>query len=164
MYSSKLYNLPLYNENNIVSRFFRNQEVDNDKNMTNTLLELLIQSEKKNKELLKENKKLVKINQQQNNIQIKELQTSATQNAPLKKWKNIYKRKVNELKKIFTPGQIKILMSSRHNVRIRWSSEDIISAIALRLLSPKAYTYLKSVKKIPSPCAAHYTIGLHPST
>jgi len=43
---------------------------------------LLIQSEKRNEELLKENKKLVKINQQQN-TQIKELQTSATQNAPI---------------------------------------------------------------------------------
>lgn len=40
------------------------------------------------------------------------------------------------------------------NIRIKWSSEDIISAIALRSLSPKAYTYLRSVKKIPLPCAA----------
>lgn len=28
------------------------------------------------------------------------------------------------------------------------------NSIALRLLSPKAYTYLRNVKKIPLPCAA----------
>lgn len=43
---------------------------------------------------------------------------------------------------------------SSHNARIKWSSEDIISAIALRSLSPKAYTYLRNVKKFPFPCAA----------
>lgn len=41
-----------------------------------------MQSETKNKELLKENKELVKVNQQLN-LQIKELQTSTTQNAPI---------------------------------------------------------------------------------
>lgn len=115
-------------------------------------------SEKRNKELLKENKKLVQTNQQLN-IQIKELQTSVTQNAPItqKMERNIQKKAediaVNALRKVFTPGQIRSLMSSR-NIRIKWSSEDIISAIALRSLSPKAYTYLRSVKKILLPCAA----------
>lgn len=60
---------------------------------------------------------------------------------------------VNVLRKVFTPGQIKKLMSP-NDVRIRWSSEDITSAIALRSLSAKTYRYLRDVKKIPLPCVA----------
>lgn len=44
-----------------------------------------------------------------------------------------------------------MLMSPKS--RVRWSSEDIMSAIALRSLSPKAYRYLRNIKKIPLPCA-----------
>lgn len=40
------------------------------------------------------------------------------------------------------------------NSRIYWSPEDILSAIGLRALSPKAYKYLRNVKKIPLPCAS----------
>ncbi|XP_018366600.1 PREDICTED: THAP domain-containing protein 1-like [Trachymyrmex cornetzi] len=58
---------------------------------------------------------------------------------------------IEVLKKIFTPGQIAKLMST--NNRIRWSSEDIESAIYLRSLSPKAYKYLRNVKKMPLPSA-----------
>lgn len=57
----------------------------------------------------------------------------------------------NTLRKVFTPGQIAILMSSTTS-RVRWSAEDIMSAISLRSLSPKAYKYLKNVKNIPLPC------------
>ncbi|XP_077275809.1 uncharacterized protein LOC143904771 isoform X1 [Temnothorax americanus] len=73
-----------------------NQEVGNDETVvTNTLLELLMDSEKRNKELLNENKELTKINQQLN-IQVKELQTNTTQNDPIitKMEKNI-QEKVN---------------------------------------------------------------------
>lgn len=58
---------------------------------------------------------------------------------------------LNILQKVFTPGQIKLLMSP-HLTRIRWCSEDITAAIALRSLSPKAYRYLREVRKIPLPC------------
>ncbi|XP_024880090.1 uncharacterized protein LOC112459947 [Temnothorax curvispinosus] len=115
-------------------------------------------SEKRNKELLNENKELTKINQQLN-IQVKELQTNTTQNDPIitKMERNIQEKvediAVNALRKIFTPGQIKSLMSL-HNVRVKWSSEDIISAIGLRSLSPKAYTYLRNVKQVPLPCVS----------
>lgn len=57
---------------------------------------------------------------------------------------------VNILGKVFTPGQIKVLMSTKN--RIKWSSEDIMSAISLRPVSPKAYRYLRNVKNIPLPC------------
>lgn len=121
-------------------------------------MELLIRSEQKNKELLQANKELLKINQQLN-IQVKTLQTNTTNSSPIvqKTERDIQKEvkdiAINALRKIMTPGQVKSLMSS-HNVRIQWSSEDIISAIALRSLSPKAYTYLRTVKKMPLPCAA----------
>ncbi|XP_077256556.1 uncharacterized protein LOC143894267 [Temnothorax americanus] len=71
-----------------------NQEVGNDETVvTNTLLELLMDSEKRNKELLNENKELTKINQQLN-IQVKELQTNTTQNDPIitKMEKNIQEK------------------------------------------------------------------------
>lgn len=112
------------NENNILFLFFRNQQVGNDGNvMTNMLLELLIRSENKNKELLQENKKLVKKNEQLN-MEVKELRTSATQEVINKNIERDIKKKaeditINVLRKIFTPGQIKSLMSP-HNVRFQY--------------------------------------------
>ncbi|CAL1680931.1 unnamed protein product [Lasius platythorax] len=44
-------------------------------------------------------------------------------------------------------------MSLNTNSRIKWSAEDITSAIALRSISPKAYRYLRNIKKMPLPCA-----------
>lgn len=44
-----------------------------------------------------------------------------------------------------------MLMSLKKNIPIRWSFEDIASAIALRLLSPKAYRFLRNIMKIPLP-------------
>lgn len=57
---------------------------------------------------------------------------------------------INVLRKVFTPGQITMLMSSKS--RITWSPENIMSAISLRSLSPKAYKYLRNVRNIPLPC------------
>lgn len=56
----------------------------------------------------------------------------------------------NALRKVFTPGQISMLLST--SSRVQWSSEDIMSAISLRSLSPKAYKYLRKVKRMPLPC------------
>lgn len=53
------------------------------------------------------------------------------------------------LEKMFTPGQIRMLLNSSKN--IKWSSEDIASAISLQSVSPKAYRYLKNVLHIPLP-------------
>lgn len=60
---------------------------------------------------------------------------------------------IHVLQKVFTAGQIKLLMSLNTNSRIKWSAEDIRSAIALRSISPKAYRYLRNIKKMPLPCA-----------
>nr|CAH7759844.1 unnamed protein product [Callosobruchus chinensis] len=50
---------------------------------------------------------------------------------------------------IFTQGQIKKLFGSG-NKRIRWSPDDIASAVSLRSVSPKAYRYLR-VNNYPLP-------------
>ncbi|XP_018407330.1 PREDICTED: uncharacterized protein LOC108783259, partial [Cyphomyrmex costatus] len=55
------------------------------------------------------------------------------------------------LGKVFTPGQIKVLLSE-NRARIRWSAEDISSALALRAKSGLAYKYLREVIHIPLPC------------
>lgn len=55
------------------------------------------------------------------------------------------------LRIVFTLGQIRKLTSSK-NKRIRWSAEDISSAIALRSLSSRAYNYLREAKNFPLPC------------
>ncbi|XP_071574859.1 uncharacterized protein [Temnothorax nylanderi] len=54
------------------------------------------------------------------------------------------------LKKVFTPGQIRMLLNPSQKY-VNWSSEDIASAMSLRCVSPKAYRYLKNVMKIPLP-------------
>ncbi|XP_077275517.1 uncharacterized protein LOC143904586 [Temnothorax americanus] len=54
------------------------------------------------------------------------------------------------LKKVFTPGQIRMLLNPFQKY-VNWSSEDIASAMSLRCVSPKAYRYLKNVMKIPLP-------------
>lgn len=62
---------------------------------------------------------------------------------------------IEVLRKVFTSGQIAKLKSST-NSRIRWSSEDIVSAISLRAVSSKTYRYLRNVKKMPLPCTYKY--------
>lgn len=54
---------------------------------------------------------------------------------------------------VFTPGQVKKIVSANKS-RIKWTIEDIISAIALRSVSARAYNYLRGVQKIPLPCVA----------
>lgn len=54
---------------------------------------------------------------------------------------------------IFTPGQVKKIISANES-RIKWTIEDITSAIALRSVSARAYNYLREVLKIPLPCVA----------
>ena len=56
---------------------------------------------------------------------------------------------VETLKTIFTPGQIKKLVTQTK--RIQWSAEDIASAISLRSISPKAYKYLREKCQYPLP-------------
>ena len=51
---------------------------------------------------------------------------------------------------VFTPGQVKKIVSAKS--RIKWTIEDITSAIALRSVSATAYNYLCKVQKIPLPC------------
>lgn len=109
----------------------------------------------KNK-LARENEQLMKKNELLN-VQVEQLQRSVLQKscaiaqAAIDKQKEAEKVTANTLRKVFTPGQIKMLMSP-NVTRIKWSSEDITSAIALRSLSPKAYRYLRNVKKMPLPC------------
>lgn len=52
---------------------------------------------------------------------------------------------------IFTPSQVKKLMAPSAK-KIKWSADDISSAIALRSLSGKTYKYLREVKQLPLPC------------
>ena len=54
------------------------------------------------------------------------------------------------LKKIFTPGQIRLLLNPGLS-KTKWSNEDIANAISLRCASPKGYRYMKNVMKIPLP-------------
>lgn len=58
--------------------------------------------------------------------------------------------KIHEiLSRFFTPGQIHcILHPERH---IRWSPEDVASAISLKSISSKAYRYLRNKLKYPLP-------------
>lgn len=56
----------------------------------------------------------------------------------------------NILRRIFTPGQIQMIVHPEKK-RVVWSSEDIASAISLRCVSPKAYRYLRNVMELPLP-------------
>ena len=60
------------------------------------------------------------------------------------------KEKVYEiLSPVFTTGQINKLLNP-HKKKIKWSNEDIASAIALRSVTPKGYRYLRK-KNMPLP-------------
>lgn len=53
-----------------------------------------------------------------------------------------FEQKFNEkLSTIFTPTQIKILLTKNKHVA-KWTNNDISSAISLRSISPKAYRFL----------------------
>lgn len=106
--------------------------------------------------LIDQNKKLISKNQLLN-VKVEQLQKKVQQKSctiakmEIDKQNESKKIATNALKKVFTPGQIKML-SPNDNIRIKWSSKDTTSAINLRSLSPKAYRYLRDVKKIPLPC------------
>lgn len=121
-----------------------------------TLLNLLKKAEEDKNKLLEENQKLVGKNEQLM-VQIDQLQQSVEQKSCTIAQMTKHKQKEAEqiaadvLRKVFTSGQIKKLMSP-NDKRIKWSFEDITSAIALRSLSAKTYRYLREVKKMPLPC------------
>lgn len=119
-----------------------------------TLLKQLTKLEEQNQKLLDKNINLEEKNQDLN-IQVTQLQTDVkqlTKNRD-KKPKTIA---IDTLRKVFTPGQITMLMTRTKN-HVNWSADimsDIMSAISLRSLSPKAYRFLRDVKKIPLPYAS----------
>lgn len=53
------------------------------------------------------------------------------------------------MESVLTPGQVRKVLDPEK--KIRWSSEDIASAISLRCVSPKSYRYLRS-QNFPLPC------------
>ena len=63
--------------------------------------------------------------------------------------KNQYK---DMLSKVFTPGQIRLLFNP--GKKIKWSPDDISSAISLKCVSSKAYRYLRNVVKLPLPAVS----------
>lgn len=63
--------------------------------------------------------------------------------------KSAEKTATNILRTVFTPGQVKKLISPSRSRRIVWTLEDVRSAIALRSVSSKAYVFLREVQKIP---------------
>nr|CAI5847958.1 unnamed protein product [Callosobruchus analis] len=96
---------------------------------------------KENKEEIDDLRKKIRILEEENNElrrKVKEAEISTEQ------------RYEATLLKVFTKGQIKKLKCSAKDKRIRWSPEDITSAISLRSVSPKAYRYLK-VNNYPLP-------------
>lgn len=62
-----------------------------------------------------------------------------------------FERKFHEkLSGLFTPTQISLILRPKQKV-YKWSETDIASAITLRSLSPKAYTYLREKLQHPLP-------------
>lgn len=128
--------------------FCRNKEV----NQTVSIEALLMQL-KKSKEKMKQVLEEKAVLEEKNNqlcLQVTNLQAQIT-TMTTDRQKEAKAIAVEALQKIFTPGQITVLMSSTKS-RVKWSAEDIMSAIFLRALSPKAYKYLRDVKNIPLPC------------
>ncbi|XP_011689990.1 PREDICTED: uncharacterized protein LOC105451320 [Wasmannia auropunctata] len=151
-------NMEQLNDENI------NKIADHENVSVKTLLNLLTKIEEEKKKLSIEINQLIKRNQElvEKNIQlcqqVEQLQTSVEEKSRIiretiivHRQKEAEKIATEFLRKIFTSGQIKKVISL-NNKRIKWSSEDIISAIGLRSLSPKAYRYLREVKNIPLPC------------
>ncbi|XP_077276724.1 uncharacterized protein LOC143905279 [Temnothorax americanus] len=134
-----------------------NEEINMDNNASSmeTLVMQLRNSEEEKQQLFEEKQQLLEENQdleqknEQLNKQISQLQAEVTK-IMKNKQKEAEAIATNALSKVFTPGQISILMSTQN--RVHWSHEDIMSAISLRSLSPKAYKYLRNVKKVPLPC------------
>ena len=56
----------------------------------------------------------------------------------------------NKLIQVFTPTQIQLLLNPKKKT-YKWTPDDISSAITLRSVSPKAYTFLRTKKNFPLP-------------
>ncbi|CAL1672406.1 unnamed protein product [Lasius platythorax] len=136
-------------EQNDTMKLDMNKEITNEDIPRETLLIHIRTSEKEKQQLFTANQNL-ELKNQELNMQITQLRDEITK---IRKGiqKEVKSKATDVLRKVFTPGQISALMSSTSN-RVKWSSEDIMSAISLRSLSPKAYKYLRNVKKIPLPC------------
>lgn len=68
----------------------------------------------------------------------------------IKKLEESEKKFKNALEKVFSPGQIKLLLNP-HLTRIQWSAVDIAGAISLRAVSPRGYRYLRQNAGFPLP-------------
>lgn len=92
-------------------------------------------------EVVKLNSRIKKLEREKKsvNCEIIDVQTS----------KNVDIRVTEILSTVFSPGQIKVLISKKK--KIKWSHEDICCAIALRSVSAKAYRYLRNKLKYPLP-------------
>ncbi|XP_071567395.1 uncharacterized protein [Temnothorax nylanderi] len=123
----------------VVVKETKNEEIGHEQNVSvQMLLEQLKKSEEEKNKLLTENAQLVEQNKKLN-IHFESLEKNMQQESniaqmEIDKLKESLKTTTDALHKFFTLGQIKILMSPNANPRIRWSSEDITSAIALRSL------------------------------
>lgn len=130
--------------------FDRAQQFDVQQNkQTEMLLDRLKKMEEEKEQLAIANKQLTEENQQlKNNLNKSH---DALQQLNENMVKNAETKASDILRMVFTPGQVKKLMSPSNN-RIMWSAEDISSAIALWSVSARAYNYLRDVKNIPLPC------------
>ena len=50
------------------------------------------------------------------------------------------------LKRVFTPGQIKVLENAKQGTT-KWVAENIVSAISLKSISPRAYQHFRNTMK-----------------
>lgn len=129
--------------------FDRAQQFDVQQNkQTEMLLDRLKKMEEEKEQLAIANKQLTEENQQLKNNLNKSHDALQQLNENIK---NAETKASDILRMVFTPGQVKKLMSPSNN-RIMWSAEDISSAIALWSVSARAYNYLRDVKNIPLPC------------
>lgn len=133
-------------------------------NVVEKLLHQLQEVKEENNRLLKDNVKLTQDNQklitknQEIDEKLQVMQVNLIEKSNIitqrkededKKIKEIVEHCTRSLQTVFTPGQIKLLMENKK--RVKWTAEDITSAIGLKSLSLKAYKYLRDVKKFPLP-------------
>lgn len=106
-------------------------------------------------QLLKdENERLIK-----NNLSLKHLVKS--QKDLLLEEEHIFEVRFKKLlSDIFTPTQINLILHPLKKV-YKWQPNDIASAISLRSISPRAYTFLRETKKFPLPGYKSFTYNKH---
>lgn len=136
----------LYTKNKYFNKYFFEYRINNEIS-AHTKLD---QNGCISNELLLEEKRNLEKENRQLNMQITQLQA---ENIKLKKdrQKEVEELTTNILRSVFTPGQIKLLMLPEKK-RIKWTFEDMVSAISLRSYSPRTYKYLRNIKQIPLPC------------